>query len=197
MIRLLPEPARSTPIIALTENAAPQDEALFDEALFDEALFKAAGMNGILGKPVSLAALLDTIQRSVWSAPALQAASTKLGLPAGDADVARIVPVLAEARINGLRSDLPPAVFANLVEECLADMDHRLPALRRALAAGVPGAIMAHAHALVGMTSSYGMVALEARLRTIMDVARDPDMKLLDPTIVTGLETTSPRRREV
>jgi HPt (histidine-containing phosphotransfer) domain-containing protein len=99
------------------------------------------------------------------------------------------MPVLAEAQINGLRSNLPPAVFANLVEECLADMDHRLPALRRALAAGVPGAIMAHAHALVGMTSSYGMVALEARLRTIMDVARDPDMKLLDPTIVTGLET--------
>jgi CheY-like chemotaxis protein/PAS domain-containing protein len=193
IIRGLPEPARSTPIIALTENAGTENAGTENAgtenaAPQDEAVFEAAGMNGILGKPVSLAALLDTIQRSVWSAPALQAASTKLGLPAGDADVARIVPVLAEARINGLRSDLPPAVFANLVEECLADMDHRLPALRRALAAGAPGAIMAHAHALVGMASSYGMIALEVRLRTIMEVARDPDMNLLDPTIVTGLE---------
>jgi CheY-like chemotaxis protein/PAS domain-containing protein len=184
MIRLLPEPARSTPIIALTEirtteNASPQQEALS----------KPAGMEGIPGIKASPAWLLDTIERWVWSAPPSQGASTELRPSAGAADGAPIMPALAEARINGLRSSVPPAVFANLVEECLADMDLRLPALRRALAAGAPGAIMAHAHALLDMASSYGMVALEARLRTIMDVARDPDMSLPDPMMVRGLET--------
>jgi hypothetical protein len=33
------------------------------------------------------------------------------------------------------------------------------------------------------------MVALEARLRSIMDMARDPEMILPDPAAITRLET--------
>src|SRR6202012_6017529 len=99
-----------------------------------------------------------------------------------------IGPVLAAARIDELRANLSPETFANLMNECLADMEHRFPALRRALVAHAPGAVTAHAHALVGMAAGYGMAALEARLRTIMAAARDGDLSPLGPTIVAAVE---------
>jgi signal transduction histidine kinase/CheY-like chemotaxis protein len=176
-IRVLPEPARSTPIIALTDSE-------------DEAIFRAAGMDGILGKPVSLAELRGVLDRHVWSAaiPALPAEGSEgLAAPSGPKG-ADTMQILATARINELRTNLPPETFANLIEECLVDMDHRIPALRRALVAGAPGAVSAHAHALVGMAAGYGMAALEVRLRAIMAAARDGDLTSLGPMAVVALE---------
>jgi HPt (histidine-containing phosphotransfer) domain-containing protein len=98
------------------------------------------------------------------------------------------VPVLAVERIEELRANLPPGTFENLVEECLVDMEHRLPALRRALVAKAPGAVTAQAHALVGMAAGYGMAALEIRLRVVMAAARGGDLTPLGPTIVATLE---------
>jgi len=69
------------------------------------------------------------------------------------------------------------------------DMDHRLPALRRALIAGAPGAVAVHAHALVGIAASYGMAAVEARLRKILAAARDGDITPLGPASVAELES--------
>jgi signal transduction histidine kinase/CheY-like chemotaxis protein len=183
IIRTLPEPACSIPIIALTANTGSGDETVF----------KAAGMDGIVGKPVSLAELLDVLDQHVWSAHAAAAASASM---TEDADRtassmpkrSNTVPVLAFDRIDELRTNLPPGTFANLVEECLVDMEHRLPALRRALVARAPGAVTAHAHALVGMAAGYGMAALEARLRAVMTAARDGDLTTLGPAIVTTLE---------
>jgi hypothetical protein len=60
--------------------------------------------------------------------------------------------------------------------------------LRRALTAGAPGAVSAHAHALVGVAAGYGMAALEARLRAIMTAARAGDLTPLGPSVVTALE---------
>jgi signal transduction histidine kinase/AmiR/NasT family two-component response regulator len=183
IIRTLPEPARSTPIIALTANIG----------LGDETVFKAAEMDGILGKPVSLAELLDVLDQHVWSARAATEASASLredtvwaatSMPKG----ADTVPVLAVERIEELRANLPPGTFENLVEECLVDMEHRLPALRRALVAKAPGAVTAQAHALVGMAAGYGMAALEIRLRVVMAAARGGDLTPLGPTIVATLE---------
>ncbi|MEA2739312.1 MAG: hypothetical protein QOH05_2619, partial [Acetobacteraceae bacterium] len=57
IVRTLPEPARSIPIIALTAGATAEDEARF----------RAAGMNGVLSKPVSLVELLDAVDKHVWS----------------------------------------------------------------------------------------------------------------------------------
>jgi signal transduction histidine kinase/DNA-binding NarL/FixJ family response regulator len=176
IIRSLPAPACFTPIIALTANISPEDETMF----------KAAGMDGILGKPVSLAELLGVLDRHVWSAPTAAAAS--LTAVAEGSEQSGTTPVLAASRIDELRTNLPPETFANLVEECLADMDHRLPALRRALTAGAPGAVSAHAHALVGVAAGYGMAALEARLRAIMTAARAGDLTPLGPSVVTALE---------
>lgn len=176
IIRTLPAPACFTPIIALTANISAEDETIF----------KAAGMDGILGKPVSLTELLGVLDRHVWSGHTAAPASPTT--PADGSQQSGTTPVLAASRIDELRTNLPPETFANLVEECLADMDHRLPALRRALTAGAPGAVSAHAHALVGVAAGYGMAALETRLRAIMTAARAGDLTPLGPTVVTALE---------
>ncbi|HEY0182844.1 MAG TPA: response regulator, partial [Rhodopila sp.] len=178
IIRTLPEPARSIPIVALTAHVAAQDDARF----------RAAGMNGMLSKPVSLTDLLTVLDRQVWSArgdPDLPATANQDGAP----ETSGTVPVLAAWRLGELRSTLPPATFASLVEECLVDMEHRLPALRRALSVGAPGAVAAQAHALVGMAAGYGMAAMETRLRTIMTAAREGDTMSVDTTMIAALDS--------
>ena len=183
IIRTLPEPACSTPIVALTAHIGAEDEARF----------KAVGMDGVACKPVSLPELLQVLDRYVWSSGVVAAPLAPSG--PGAETLAKVrptsgdpVPVLSAARINELRTNLPPETFTNLIEECLVDMDHRLPALRRALIAGAPAAVTAHAHALVGMAAGYGMAAVEARLRTIMAAARDSDIGSLGPTVILELE---------
>ncbi len=178
IIRTLPEPGCSVPIIALTGNVTAEDEALF----------RAAGMDGVLGKPVSLKELLRALNRYVWSTCV---STAKSGAPASGSDRPRPlepVPVLADERIHELRTNLPPETFAILIEECLVDLDHRLPALRRGLLARAPAAVLAHVHAMVGMAAGYGMAALEARLRMIMAAARDGDLTAFGSADVMALE---------
>jgi CheY-like chemotaxis protein len=175
-IRGLPEPVCSTPIIALTADASPEDEVDFD----------AAGMNGLLAKPVSPAGLLTMIRLHVWAAPGGAELTDRTA--ASDAQGTSLPPVLSADRINELRTNLPSATFAQLVEECLLDLDRRLPALRRAIVTGAPGAITAHAHAMVGMTASYGMIALEDRLRSVMNAGREGDLSPLGPSVIADLE---------
>jgi len=179
IIRTLPEPARSTPIIALTANVGAEDEALF----------KAAGMDGLVGKPVSPEALLGVLREHVWRGrPSDVEQAASLEGPDSE-EWPGTTAVLAGDRIRELRANLAPDIFANLVEECLLDMDHRLPALRRAVLAGAPAAITAHAHTMIGMAAGYGMAALEMRLRSIMTAAREGDLASLGPSSITGVET--------
>jgi signal transduction histidine kinase/CheY-like chemotaxis protein len=178
IIRGLPEPACSIPIVALTASIGIEDEATL----------KAAGMDGVLGKPVSLAELLDVIRTHVWSAlPARTRFGVHESLP-GVAKPTGFVPVLSVGRLGELRDNLPPEKFAELLRECLTDMDLRLPALRQALKAGTPGAIIAHAHALTGMAAGYGMDALEVRLRTILTAATVGDMTPLGSSLIAELD---------
>jgi signal transduction histidine kinase/CheY-like chemotaxis protein len=178
IIRSLPEPARSTPIVALTANVGPDDEANF----------KAAGMDGMVGKPVSLSELVDVIRTHVWSARRDGAPFNVQAVLPSALEPDGLVPVLSADRVNELRDNLPPEKFAELLEECLTDMDHRLPALRRALTVGGSGAIAAHAHALVGMAAGYGMAALEVRLRAILTAASEGDMTPLDLSVIRDLD---------
>jgi signal transduction histidine kinase/ActR/RegA family two-component response regulator/HPt (histidine-containing phosphotransfer) domain-containing protein len=166
----------TVPIIALTANVASHDEAVFREA----------GMSGVLGKPVSVEALTETLRRHVW----------RTGAPpdAGEAalrwgTVATAGPTLDNERLRELTGNLPPSTLHELIEECLTDLDLRLPALRRAMAAGAPGSIEAHAHAMVGMAASYGMAALQEHLRTIVTAARAGDTAALGPDTAREVET--------
>jgi CheY-like chemotaxis protein len=176
IIRSLPEPASLTPIVALTGNVA------------EDAELKASGMDGMVGKPVSLPVLQDTVRSRVWSGRRHEPCS--LGGPGAGVRTALHDPwaVLSYARIGELRANLPPETFVNLVEECLSDLDHRLPALRLAVASANTGTIIAHAHAMVGMAANHGMAALETRLRTILAAARNGDTLTLSGSVVTKVE---------
>ncbi len=187
-IRSLAEPARSRPIVALTADASPEDEIVI----------RASGMDGMLSKPVSLDQLIGALHAHVWRGHRLGDAvcGIRLAAPAGreggwpvpvEADITG--PVLAADRILELRANLPPRTVATLVEACLADLDHRLPALQHAFATGSIGAITVHAHAMVGMAAGYGMSTLETSLRAIMAAARAGDTTALGPDAIAQVES--------
>ena len=188
LIRSLPEPARSVPIVALTADASPRHEAVVN----------AVGMNGILGKPVSLAELLDVLHDQVWSGQRISGTAPPTivsVLAQGQAnrldrlDRDAVHPILAAERISDLRSNLPAQAFATLVDACLVDLDCRLRDLSRAIAAGSIGAIIDHSHAMVGMASGYGMASLEASLRALMVAARTGDIPMLGPEALWQVES--------
>ena len=177
-IRALHGPARDVPIIALTAHVSPEEEANF----------RAAGMNGLLGKPVSLDELREAIGRYVWGGRPGGVAPPQPLTVAVDAAEPEAIPTLSDERIAELRMNLSPETFAALIEECITDLDHRMPALRRALNAAVPGSIVAQAHAMVGIAAGYGLVALETILREIMNAARDGEMDALGGKAITAAQ---------
>jgi CheY-like chemotaxis protein len=175
-IRALPEPAGSIPVIALAANAATHHAPALS----------APGFDGIMMKPVALTDLLATIRHHVWAKPVASPANGASATP--DQDWPVTPSLLSSRRINELRATLPVARLINAVEECLVDMDRRLPALRRSLTARAPGAVSAHAQAMIGMAATYGMTALETRLRTITAAARDGELLSLGPSVVADLD---------
>lgn len=162
-IRALPPPAGTVPIVALTANVSVDDQRMCREA----------EMNGVLDKPVTLPELLGALTRQVW-----------LGTPermSGPADArprAELSPVLADDRVGELRRSLPAGLLRDMVEQCLVDLHARLAALRAALHSGGSEALMAQAHAMVGMAAGYGMAALAVRLRALMEAARRGDYQV-------------------
>jgi CheY-like chemotaxis protein len=169
-IRALPAPTRQVPIVALTANTAPEDRARCIEA----------GMNDMIGKPVRPAELNEILNRLIWpeaDRPAVAATPpVRLEIPAIDAE-----------RLADLRRGLPAATMTSLVEQCLLDMRKRVPQLQQALIGGNATAIDEAAHALAGMAGTYGMVAVERRMRRVMAAARRND--IVDATIgADGME---------
>ncbi len=159
-IRVLPPPARFVPIVALTGHVSAEDGAGC----------VAAGINLLLGKPADPAALLDALARLVWQLSPVRV------LPARPADrSAADRPPLDADRLGHLRENLSPATLARLVEECLVDLRLRVPALRHAIAGLRPGPIEEVAHAMAGVAASYGLAALEERLRQVILAARTGD----------------------
>ncbi len=117
-IRGLGGPAATMPIVALTANVCPEDQ---------EAC-AAAGMNAMLGKPVTSHELLETIARHVWphrsQYPAIEHESPAEAVAPS---------VLSPARLEELRTALAADTFANLIRECLADLGDKLASLREAI----------------------------------------------------------------
>jgi signal transduction histidine kinase/DNA-binding NarL/FixJ family response regulator len=160
-IRILPGAAGAVPIIALTASTSPEDTVQC----------RAAGMNGLVTKPATLADLLGAIGRYAWPgriAPAAASAMAAAHRPARAPDV----PVLASARLDELRRHLEPGILGKLAEDSVIDLQQRLPALRDALGSGDAEAILLVAHAMAGVAGGYGMAALEAKLRAVMEAAR-------------------------
>ena len=157
-IRALPGAAGAVPLVALTANTGPDDRLACERA----------GIGDLLDKPVALADLVAALVRHVWRGRPVRPVALQPVVPLPTA------PVLAADRIRELRSHLPPDALRSMVQECLVDLQTRLPALRHALQMGDSAATASQAHAMVGMAAGYGMAALEARLRALMTAARGP-----------------------
>ena len=171
-IRILSGATGAVPIIALTATTSVEEMAQC----------RAAGMNGLVTKPTTLLDLLAAIGRHAWPGRATLAAdpvtiiaTVPRGLPsAGDPSRAPDLPgthglqVIAAARLDELRRHLAPTVLGALVEECLLDLERRLPALRDAIGDGDADSVQQAAHAMAGAAGGYAMAALEARLHAVM-----------------------------
>jgi len=95
--------------------------------------------------------------------------------------------ILSSVRLNQLRATLPADTLANLVEECLFDLSKRLTVLLEAVRQQASEQIVAHAHAMAGMSAEYGMGALEVRLRALMRIM--PQAPSSVGVLADGLET--------
>jgi signal transduction histidine kinase/DNA-binding response OmpR family regulator len=154
--------AASVPVIALTANVTAEDEARC----------AAAGMDGMLGKPVSLHELLEVIGRHVWA----HRSDVGLASDTGQATEPVSTPVLSARRLEELQATLPADTLASLVEDCLVELTQRLVALQETVRQSEPQPIIAQAHAMAGIAAEYGMAALEMRLRALLRAASDePD----------------------
>lgn len=176
-IRAIPAPVGAIPVVALTANASADDEVRF----------RAAGMAGALGKPFTIGDVLETLMTQVWRPAPGSANADQADRHATPAE-STTEPVLSATQIQEIRSNLSAEVFLELVEECISDLDHRLPALRRAIAAQVPGAITQHAHAMAGVAAGYGLAALDSKLRAILQAVRDGHLASLDATVTADIE---------
>jgi CheY-like chemotaxis protein len=167
-VRETPGPTRTLPVVVL---APPHDEA-------DARAWRDIGVDEILPDPPTLEDLTAAIGRHVWLS---RSAAPALGsMPGLEQETEEGIPILAAERIAELRANIKPDELMEMVEECIADLFHRLPALRRSLAAGAPGAITAQTHAMVGMAGGYGMAVLEARLRAILTAVRARRLDTID-----------------
>jgi CheY-like chemotaxis protein len=161
-IRRMGTVAATVPVIALTGNVTPEDEALC----------AAAGMNGMLGKPVSLHELLVVLGRCVW--PHRSDHTPAYG--AGQAAEPVLPPVLSARRLQELQGTLPADTLASLVEDCFVELSERLVALQETIEEGDRQSIIAQAHAMAGMAAEYGLAALEMRLRALLRATgREPN----------------------
>jgi CheY-like chemotaxis protein len=144
MIRALPAPVGQIPVIAVTAHVLPDQGEVF----------RAAGMNGVIAKPVATAALLDALARHVAPGAAGLA-------PAGSETIA----LLDDQTLTLIRSTLSPADFSRFVErqtaEGAAGLAAAEAALRRGDRAGLAAAIRAVASAYEPIGAPR--VAAEAR----------------------------------
>jgi CheY-like chemotaxis protein len=145
MIRALPPPVGQIPVIAVTAHVLPDQGEVF----------RAAGMNGVIAKPVATAALLDALARHVASGAAGLA-------PARGETVA----LLDDETLTLIRSTLTPADFSRFVErqtaEGAAALAEAEAALRRGDGAGFSTAVRAAAAAYEPIGAPR--VATEARM---------------------------------
>jgi signal transduction histidine kinase/CheY-like chemotaxis protein/HPt (histidine-containing phosphotransfer) domain-containing protein len=197
-IRALATPAAHTPIIALTANVMAGDRERF----------VAAGMNGVLPKPVTGRMLLDALARHAGTqdSVAARAPQPARALPEATPPAAPEAPPqgdelpdLDAAAFDRVRRGLPPQTVITLIETCAAELAERANALDEAALLADLERIAHEAHALAGGAANYGMARLAARARALERAARADDAdtaqsaKALRPVIAAAIVALSAR----
>ena len=154
-IRALPGAASRVPIVALTANVSAQDRVDYIES----------GMDDLVSKPVNRAELLAALAHHAWQRRTPGVAAKPPHSPPRPRQEEK--PTLDTARIDEWRRGLPPAVAANLFEECLRQLRDMLPALEAGLDRRDTDAIKRVTHAMAGAAGNYGLASLEAMARAI------------------------------
>ena len=161
-MRTLQGAAGAVPIIALTGTLTGEDAIQC----------RAAGMNAVLSKPASLAEMINVLAQHAWPG-AVRGVQRVQDAPAITSASSADAPILAVARLEELRQHLSPTTLGKLVEDCLLDLQTRLPHLRKAFGDGDVEEIISIAHTMAGVAGSYGMAALDAKMRAVMVAARE------------------------
>jgi HPt (histidine-containing phosphotransfer) domain-containing protein len=166
----------------------------------------AAGMNGVLPKPVTGRMLLDALARHAVvpggpdrAAPPAAPLGTQAAPPA---DAGAELPDLDTAAFDRVRRGLPPQTVIMLIETCTAELAERATALDEAALLADVERIAHEAHALAGGAANYGLARLAARARSLERAARAGDAdtaaaaSALRPVIeaaITALSARTPR----
>ena len=160
-------PSARTPIVALTANAMREEQEAF----------MTDGMNGILMKPLTKAALADilsTHQGSRHAATEPSAASDKS---------ASVIDADHNAET---RSVLGPAGYARLATRFVQEGDDQVAWFRDAGDTGLEE-IAARAHKIAGSSAVFGATAFQSRLKQIETAAKAADRDRVTD-LVSGLD---------
>jgi len=146
MIRDLPPPAGTTPIIAMTANAMRKDQ--------DACI--AAGMNDFVSKPIDPEAFLQVVARfmgaELWDDEPLVA----------PAAAAKKVADVDPAKLTGLARLLPPDRMRKVVESYLAAATERLVRIESLMRTEDFASVAREAHDLKGTSGNFGALRLQA-----------------------------------
>ncbi|WP_374450170.1 ATP-binding protein, partial [Stella sp.] len=147
-IRALPAPRGRVPIVAATAMGSPEDRTAF----------LAAGMNGVLVKPITRAAVERAIAGEAAAAP-----RPERGPAAPDLD---------EAVLGPLAKALGQDTFRRLVHQLVEQTPAMLARLDEAREAGDASRLAATAHALSGSLRSFGLARAALHARSVETLAR-------------------------
>ncbi|WP_222182054.1 hybrid sensor histidine kinase/response regulator [Geminicoccus harenae] len=153
-IRALPPPHGTVPILALTANVMDAERRRC----------LAAGMNGVLTKPVAWDELFRALAATASSGTA-PAVAPSVAPPALDRPIAATEELLDEARITGLQGLAGPARFAQFLENALTSAEQAQLEIER-LQGDLPE-VAGPAHRLAGTAPSFGLLRVGVLARSI------------------------------